>query len=81
VSRRHGATIHGRQGGPGPLLGKIEVRSAYGAARSLIVVIVRVYYSEMIFYWGRIHPRALAPASNLPHSSGFFLIGNRARVP
>ena len=33
-------------------LGKAAVGSAYGAAGSLIVVIVWVYYSAMIFYFG-----------------------------
>jgi membrane protein len=33
-------------------LGKAAVGSAYGAASSLIVVIVWVYYSAMVFYFG-----------------------------
>jgi membrane protein len=33
-------------------LGKAAVGSAYGAARSVIVVIVWIYYSAMIFYFG-----------------------------
>jgi membrane protein len=33
-------------------LGKAAVGSAYGAAGSLIVVIVWVYYSAMIFFFG-----------------------------
>lgn len=36
----------------GLYLGKAAVGSAYGAAGSLIVVIVWVYYSAMIFYFG-----------------------------
>jgi membrane protein len=36
----------------GLYLGKAAVGSAYGAASSLIVVIVWVYYSAMIFYFG-----------------------------
>jgi membrane protein len=36
----------------GLYLGKAAVVSAYGAAGSLIVVILWVYYSAMIFYFG-----------------------------
>jgi membrane protein len=36
----------------GLYLGKTAVGSAYGAAGSLIVVILWVYYSAMIFYFG-----------------------------
>lgn len=36
----------------GLYLGKASVGSAYGAAGSLVVVIVWVYYSAMIFYFG-----------------------------
>jgi membrane protein len=36
----------------GVYLGKAAVGSAYGAAGSLVVVIVWVYYSAMIFYFG-----------------------------
>ncbi len=36
----------------GLYLGKAAVGSAYGAAGSLIVVIVWVYYSAMIFFFG-----------------------------
>jgi membrane protein len=36
----------------GLYLGKVAVGSAYGAAGSLIVVIIWVYYSAMIFYFG-----------------------------
>ena len=36
----------------GLYLGKAAVGSAYGAAGSLIVVILWVYYSAMIFYFG-----------------------------
>jgi membrane protein len=36
----------------GVYLGKAAVGSAYGAAGSLIVVIIWVYYSAMIFYFG-----------------------------
>jgi membrane protein len=36
----------------GVYLGKAAVGSAYGAAGSVIVVIIWVYYSAMIFYFG-----------------------------
>ena len=36
----------------GLYLGKAAVGSAYGAAGSLVVVIVWVYYSAMIFFFG-----------------------------
>jgi membrane protein len=44
----------------GLYLGKAAVGSAYGAAGSLIVVIVWVYYSAMIFYFGAEFTRACA---------------------
>ena len=44
----------------GLYLGKAAVGSAYGAAGSLIVVIVWVYYSAMIFYFGAEFTRASA---------------------
>lgn len=44
----------------GIYLGKAAVGSAYGAAGSLIVVIVWVYYSAMIFYFGAEFTRARA---------------------
>jgi membrane protein len=55
----------------GIYLGKTAVGSAYGAAGSLVVVIVWVYYSAMIFYFGaeltrvraRGASRALTPES------------------
>lgn len=45
----------------GLYLGKVAVGSAYGAAGSLIVVVLWVYYSAMIFYFGAefTHVRAL----------------------
>lgn len=43
-------------------LGKAAVGSAYGAAGSLIVVIVWVYYSAMIFYFGAEFTRVRAKA-------------------
>jgi membrane protein len=45
----------------GLYLGKAAVGSAYGAAGSLIVVVLWVYYSAMIFYFGAefTHVRAL----------------------
>ena len=47
-------------------LGKTAVASAYGAAGSLIVVILWVYYSAMIFYFGAEFTRVRAGAR---HSS------------
>lgn len=45
----------------GLYLGKAAVGSAYGAAGSLIVVIVWVYYFAMIFYFGAEFTRLRAP--------------------
>jgi membrane protein len=42
-------------------LGKAAVGSAYGAAGSLVVVIVWVYYFAMIFYFGAEFTRVRAP--------------------
>jgi membrane protein len=47
----------------GLYLGKAAVGSAYGAAGSLIVVIVWVYYSAMIFYFGAEFTKASAQES------------------
>ena len=47
----------------GVYLGSAAVGSAYGAAGSLVVVIVWVYYSAMIFYFGAEFTRAHAAAS------------------
>lgn len=49
----------------GLYLGKAAVGSAYGAAGSLVVVIVWVYYSAMIFYFGAEFTRVRA--SRLRH--------------
>jgi len=46
----------------GLYLGKTAVASAYGAAGSLIVVILWVYYSAMIFYFGAEFTRVRANA-------------------
>lgn len=46
----------------GLYLGKTAVASAYGAAGSLIVVILWVYYSAMIFYFGAEFTRVRADA-------------------
>jgi membrane protein len=60
----------------GLYLGKAAVGSAYGAAGSLIVVIIWVYYTAMIFYFGaeftRVRARrGTAPRANvLPFSDG-----------
>ncbi|MBS0580826.1 MAG: YihY/virulence factor BrkB family protein [Proteobacteria bacterium] len=48
----------------GLYLGKAAVGSAYGAAGSLVVVIVWVYYSAMIFYFGAEFTRARSSAAH-----------------
>ena len=48
----------------GLYLGKAAVGSAYGAAGSLIVVILWVYYFAMIFYFGAEFTRLRAPRSS-----------------
>jgi uncharacterized BrkB/YihY/UPF0761 family membrane protein len=45
-------TIHDRKTMIGLYLGKSSVGSTYGAAGSVIVVIVWVYYSAQIFFFG-----------------------------
>jgi membrane protein len=47
----------------GLYLGKAAVGSAYGAAGSIIVVIVWVYYSSMIFYFGAEFTRVITRSS------------------
>ena len=49
----------------GLYLGKAAVGSAYGAAGSLIVVIVWVYYFAMIFYFGAEFTRVRAPRARV----------------
>lgn len=49
----------------GLYLGKTAVASAYGAAGSLIVVILWVYYSAMIFYFGAEFTRVRATGTTL----------------
>jgi len=54
-------------------LGKAGVGSAYGAAGSLVVLIVWIYYSAQIFYYGAIltHIYAVGPAqATAPASEG-----------
>jgi membrane protein len=54
-------------------LGKAGVGSAYGAAGSLVVLIVWIYYSAQIFYYGAIltHIHAVGPAqATAPASEG-----------
>ena len=50
----------------GLYLGTAAIGSAYGAAGSLVVVIVWVYYSAMIFYFGAEFTRAHAAKSGSP---------------
>lgn len=52
----------------GVYLGTAAVGSAYGAAGSLVVVIVWVYYSAMIFYFGAEFTRSHARLSDPPDS-------------
>ena len=54
----------------GLYLGKTAVASAYGAAGSLIVVILWVYYSAMIFYFGAEFTRVRASARRLCAQEG-----------
>jgi membrane protein len=53
----------------GLYLGKAAVGSAYGAAGSVIVVIVWVYYSAMIFYFGAEFTRVRAEAAKAAGST------------
>jgi len=53
----------------GLYLGKAAVGSAYGAAGSLIVVVLWVYYSALVFYFGAefTHVRALERDHSIRH--------------
>ena len=53
----------------GLYLGKASVGSAYGAAGSLIVVIVWVYYSSQIFFFGAEFTHQLAKRQSPPTRS------------
>ena len=52
----------------GLYLGKAAVGSAYGAAGSLVVIIVWVYYSAMIFLFGAEFTHVLDSADPSPHA-------------
>ena len=49
----------------GLYLGKASFASTYGAAASLVVFIVWVYYSSQIFFWERSSPRPSRTATDL----------------
>ncbi len=51
----------------GLYLGKASVGSAYGAAGSLVAIIVWVYYSAQIFFFGAEFTRVYADANNSNH--------------
>ena len=55
----------------GLYLGKAGVGSAYGAAGSLVVVIVWVYYSSMIFLFGAEFTYVLACGRKEPLRGGY----------
>src|SRR5438270_13840187 len=59
-SGRDGALIHRRETAFGLYLGKASVGSGYGAAGSLVAVIVWVYYSAQIFFFGAEFTRVYA---------------------
>ena len=46
-------------------LGKVGIGSPYGAAGSLVVVLVWVYYSAQRFFLGRSSPRSIPSATDL----------------
>jgi membrane protein len=52
----------------GLYLGKASVGSAYGAAGSLVAVIVWVYYSAQIFFFGAEFTRVYADADERSHT-------------
>jgi membrane protein len=62
----------------GLYLGKTAVASAYGAAGSLIVVILWVYYSAMIFYFGAELTRVCANARRCRAHEGGGPLGKQA---
>ena len=57
----------------GLYLGKASVGSAYGAAGSLIVVIVWVYYSSQIFFFGAEFTHQLAKRQSPPRHRNSFI--------
>jgi membrane protein len=54
----------------GIYLGKAGVGSAYGAAGSLVVLIVWIYYSAQIFYYGAIFTHLTATVKS-PNGTAF----------
>ena len=66
----------------GIYLGKAGVGSAYGAAGSLVVLIVWVYYSAQIFFFGAVFTRVYAQAHRCqPKSSAAFGKGRPSETP
>ncbi len=64
----------------GLYLGKASVGSAYGAAASLVVLIVWVYYSAQIFFFGAEFTRVYADAHSVvppPRKASAASVGNR----
>jgi membrane protein len=61
----------------GIYLGKASVGSTYGAAGSLVAVVVWIYYSAQIFFFGaeftRLYADAWAEREGLGHGSTFVL--------
>ena len=51
-ARRDRAAVHGRQAADRPLPGHASVGSTFGAAGSLLVFLVWVYYSAQILFFG-----------------------------
>ena len=54
----------------GLYLGKASVGSAYGAAGSLVVLLVWVYYSSQIFFFGAEFTKVYSERNDVPHTSG-----------
>lgn len=68
--------------GLGLYLGKTAVGSAYGAAGSLVVVIVWVYYSAMIFLFGAEFTRVFStPKRVVPHTTRRHLAEGTSVLP
>jgi membrane protein len=54
----------------GLYLGKASVGSAYGAAGSLVVLLVWVYYSSQVFFFGAEFTKVYSERNDVPHTPG-----------
>ena len=80
--RRHRVAVHGREVAIGLYLGRSGIGSAYGAAGSLVVLLVWIYYSAQILFFGAEFTQVYANrrGSKIAPSRNAERVSERARV-